>query len=141
MCLLAETAANRVQEQEKALRALIGQQVRNEAANWSTQSWLNACMTNKQAKSSEYKHWKTALSFTDCWEKRLALANNTSQTPGFCFFLWTPTRSTIQPHVCLCFDNTRTGPLRSFLTLPLSHALLDFGIKCNLKSLWCFRKA
>lgn len=30
-----------------ALRVLIGQQVRNEAANWSTQSWLNACMTNK----------------------------------------------------------------------------------------------
>lgn len=49
-----ETAANRDQEQEKALRVLIGRQVRNEAANWSTQSWLNACMTNKQAKNSEY---------------------------------------------------------------------------------------
>lgn len=75
MCLLSETAANRVWEQKKALRVFIGQQVRNEAANWSTQSWLDAYTTNKRAKNSEYWHWKTGILQI---VGSLALANNTS---------------------------------------------------------------
>lgn len=41
----------------------------------------------------------------------------------------------------LCFDNTWTGPLRPFLTLPLSHALLGFSAKNTTSSLWTINAA